>query len=213
LVTLEHLVGAESAALAAELARIQGWLPSELTDRLAAAGAALLQGVEGLPKGRRQYLETAVHLQETLRRFELLSAEQRELETLEAELEAEAAQLADGHAPAQTAVSRAQSVLARHRAGDDPETEDLRTHCHWGLAGLRLEHELARVDPASLDLALRLGAHALGSRRASLHYKLFTYEHDNMVLQMRIGALTSRIAHLRADLKATVDPVGRPTDL
>jgi hypothetical protein len=208
--TLERLIGSESAALAAKLARSAGWSPGELIERLTTTGSALVQESLELPKSRRQYLETAVSLQETLRRFDNLAQAQRELEKLEAELEAEAATLADGRTPTGTAVHRAQALLSEQAPEESPEMVAQRTACHWGLAALRLEQEVADADPESLDLALRLAAHELGARRASLHYKLFTYDHDNMVLQMRLGALTSRIAHLRADLRTAGNAVPPP---
>jgi hypothetical protein len=198
--SLQMLIGSESAGLATHLAEDRRWPDGELTRHLATSGRDVQQRFGELPKSHRQYLETAASLQETLRRFETLAASQRELEALEAALESEAATLAEGREPAESAVGRAQALLAENRPPEEPATEELRTACHWGLAELRYEDEVAGIEPDTLELALRLAAHALGARRASLHYKLFTFEHDNMVLQMRLGALTSRIAHLRADL-------------
>jgi hypothetical protein len=199
---LEALIGSESARLTAGLAEDRHWQISQVREHLAAYGRDVQQRFGELATSHRQYLETAVSLQETLRRFETLATSQRELEALEAALESEAATLAEGREPAESAVGRAQALLAENRPPEEPATEDLRTACHWGLAELRYEDEVAGVEPDTLELALRLAAHALGARRASLHYKLFTFEHDNMVLQMRLGALTSRIAHLRADLRS-----------
>lgn len=198
---LEALIGSESAALAARLAEDRRWPADELTEQLAAYGSGVRGRFPDLAARHRQYLETAVSLQETLRRFENLAAAQRTLEALEAALEGEAGLLAERREPEASAVGRAQALLSESLPPEAPATERLRTACHWGLAELRYEDEVAGVEPDALELALRLAAHALGARRASLHYKLFTLEHDNMVLQMRLGALTSRIAHLRADMR------------
>lgn len=197
----ERMLGSESAQAAAAQAKRRGWPAAEVLGRLADAGAVAQSSLGARPAEERVYLETWVRLAEMVRRHERLAARQQELETAEATLDAEAEALAqDG----QSAIPAGELDWALRVALDEegPEPAPVvteRTQRYWGLAAFALEEELAANPGEHWAWALRLAAHALGSRLASLHYKVFTLDHDNLVLKMHLGALTSRLAHLRAD--------------
>jgi hypothetical protein len=200
---LEQLLGDEGAERARTQASRHGWSEDEVVDRLATVGREARAGParhQATARDQVQYLETWVRLSEAVRRHERLAAFQRRLEAAEAALEAEADATARGQPPADSAVPVAQTLLAGLPA-DDTATEELRGLCQWGLAYLFLQDELADLPAAAVSWHLRRASHALSSRLAALHFKIFTLEHDNVVLTMHLGALCSRIAHLRADLE------------
>ncbi len=169
---LEALVGSENARMAGWLAEDRGWTSAEVAGRLAAVGGNVRRRLGEQPASRRRYLKTAVGLQETLRRSERLAPAQCDLEALEAALESEAALLTERREPEASGVGRAQAVVAKGRPPEDPATEQLRAACHWGLAELRYDDEVAAATmrPISCGGApRRVGGTLLELGKVPLH--------------------------------------------